>query len=245
MPTYLLSVHHREGDDVPTGAEMQRAFAQVDELNDRLRSEGAWVYAGGLEPPDAARVVRGEGDATVVADGPAVRSAEHLGGFWIVDVEDRDTATAWARRASAACLNPVEVRPFADFSDVAPSGTDRPEFLLSVHMGSGGPHRRPVSEEEQRRSWRELQQLEADMQATGTWRYSARLAAPDSASVVTVRDGDAVETEGPFAERDEHLAGFYVIAADDLDEALDWGRRVTACVGAPIEVRPFQSEPAT
>ncbi|MBW3619865.1 MAG: hypothetical protein KY461_06435 [Actinobacteria bacterium] len=89
-----------------------------------------------------------------------------------------------------------------------------------------------------------MQELEADLQAAGAWMFSGRLAGPDTATVVTATDGGPVVTDGPFAESKEHLAGFYVIAADDRDEAVAWARRVVACVHAPIEVRPFQLEVA-
>jgi hypothetical protein len=57
--------------------------------------------------------------------------------------------------------------------------------------------------------------------------------------VVRVRGGDALTTDGPFAESKEHLAGFYMIDAEDLDSALGWASRVSEAIGRPIEVRPF------
>jgi len=51
--------------------------------------------------------------------------------------------------------------------------------------------------------------------------------------------GTNPSTDGPYVEGKEHIAGFYIIEAGDLDAALEWGAKVTACVGAPIEVRPF------
>jgi hypothetical protein len=54
-----------------------------------------------------------------------------------------------------------------------------------------------------------------------------------------VSDGEVVTTDGPFAESKEHLAGFYIIEAEDLDAALGWASKVTAAINAPIEVRPF------
>ena len=83
--------------------------------------------------------------------------------------------------------------------------------------------------------------LEAEMEATGTFVFSGRLHDPDAATVVRSSDGDAVMTDGPFAESKEHIAGFYVINADDLDAALAWAGKVVDCIGAPIEVRPFQA----
>jgi hypothetical protein len=47
-------------------------------------------------------------------------------------------------------------------------------------------------------------------------------------------------TDGPYVEGKEHLGGFYVIQAEDLDAALDWGRKLAQASTLPIEVRPFQ-----
>jgi len=44
-------------------------------------------------------------------------------------------------------------------------------------------------------------------------------------------------TDGPFIESKEHLGGFYLIQADDLDTALSWASKTTAIIGMPIEVR--------
>ena len=51
--------------------------------------------------------------------------------------------------------------------------------------------------------------------------------------------GDALTTDGPFVESKEHLAGFYIVEADDLDAALGWATRTSTIIGMPIEVRPF------
>jgi hypothetical protein len=49
-------------------------------------------------------------------------------------------------------------------------------------------------------------------------------------------------SDGPFAEGKEHIGGFTIIRAPDLDAALEWGRRLTRATTLPIEVRPFQDE---
>ncbi|HEY5171376.1 MAG TPA: YciI family protein, partial [Acidimicrobiia bacterium] len=57
-------------------------------------------------------------------------------------------------------------------------------------------------------------------------------------------DGEAIVTDGPFAETKEQLGGFWIITAPDLDAALAWAAKgSTACMG-PVEVRPFQDEPS-
>ncbi len=112
MTQYLLSVHHTEGEVMPEGAAMQKIYDDVEALNEEIRKAGAWVFAGGLELPDTATVVRADGDETLLTDGPFAESKEHLGGFWVIEAADLDAALAWAGKATRACAGPVEVRPF-------------------------------------------------------------------------------------------------------------------------------------
>ena len=70
------------------------------------------MFAGGLETPDVATVVRAEGAETLMTDGPFAEAKEHLGGFWVIKAADLDAALAWAAKATRACAGPVEVRPF-------------------------------------------------------------------------------------------------------------------------------------
>ena len=109
---YLLSVYDVEGAPAPSAEEMQRAYADVDAFNKQLQAKGAWVFAGGLCPADTATVVRVADGQVMTTDGPFAESREHLGGFWVIQAADLDEALEWSRRASVACANPVEVRPF-------------------------------------------------------------------------------------------------------------------------------------
>jgi hypothetical protein len=78
------------------------------------------------------------------------------------------------------------------------------------------------------------------MKSTGAWVFGGRLHEPDTATVVRVSDGgEVLTTDGPFAESKEHLGGFYIIEAKDLDAALAWASRTADCVKTAIEVRPF------
>ena len=114
MKQYLLAVHYVEGEAPRPEAEMQQAFQAVDAFNTELMKSGEWVFAGGLLPPDTATVVRAQGGQVVTTDGPFAESKEQLGGFWVVKVADLDAALALAARGSAACGQPVEVRPFQE-----------------------------------------------------------------------------------------------------------------------------------
>ena len=113
MTQYLLSVHGSDEDfaNVPED-EMQRMFAAVDAFNEKVKAEGAWVFAGGLQPVDQATTVDNTGDKPIVTDGPYAESKEYLGGFWIIEAPDLDAALKWAEEGSAACRGKVEVRPF-------------------------------------------------------------------------------------------------------------------------------------
>jgi hypothetical protein len=115
-------------------------------------------------------------------------------------------------------------------------------YLLSVHSVAGEA-RDPMTEEEMGQFMERVGVLEAEMKSAGTWLFGGALHQPDTATVVRVSDGEVLTTDGPFAESKEHIGGFYIIEADDLDSALAWASKVTAAVGKPIEVRPFREGP--
>ena len=86
---------------------------------------------------------------------------------------------------------------------------------------------------------RRSRRLKAELQSAGAWVFSGRLHDADTATVVRVSGGEVLTTDGPFVEAEEHLGGFYIIEAADLDTALDWASKVTRTISAPIEVWPF------
>jgi hypothetical protein len=112
------------------------------------------------------------------------------------------------------------------------------QYLLSVHTGEGEGHG-PGSPEEASAFMERINALEADMRSSGVFVFTGGLHGPDAATVVRSVDGEFVMTDGPFVESKEHIGGFYVINADDLDAALAWAGKVVDAINAPIEVRPF------
>jgi hypothetical protein len=112
MRQYLLSVHDVAGRTPPSAEATQRAYQEVAAFNSEVQDAGAWVFAGGLQPPDEATVVRLQDGKVLATDGPFAEGKEHIGGFWVISVADLDTALAWAAKATQACAQPVEVRPF-------------------------------------------------------------------------------------------------------------------------------------
>jgi hypothetical protein len=116
------------------------------------------------------------------------------------------------------------------------------QYLLSAHSVEGEA-RDPMTAEEMQDMTMQVLGLEEEMKSAGAWVFGGRLHKPDTATVVRVSDGAVLTTDGPFAESKEHLGGFYIIEADDLDAALAWASKVTGLVKAPIEVRPFADLP--
>ena len=112
MTQYLLSVYMVEGAPLPSPEVTEKMYKDVDAVNAELQAAGVWVFAGGLHPVSTATVVDARNSEVLTTDGPFAEGKEHIGGFWIIKVDDLDAALAWAKKASRACAAPVEVRPF-------------------------------------------------------------------------------------------------------------------------------------
>ena len=108
-----------------------------------------------------------------------------------------------------------------------------PQYLLSIYQPDGGA----PDAETMARITTDLHKLNEELRENGSWVFTGGLHAPASATVVRA---DGMITDGPYLEGKEHIGGFWVITAPDLDEALAWGRKAAAATTLPIEVRPFQ-----
>jgi hypothetical protein len=90
---------------------------------------------------------------------------------------------------------------------------------------------------------RQMDQAYADysraLRAAGKMGPAEELAASGTAKSVRIREGKRLVTDGPFAEVREQLGGFYVIEAEDMDEALEWAARVPSAPFGTVEVRPL------
>jgi hypothetical protein len=76
------------------------------------------------------------------------------------------------------------------------------------------------------------------LKEAGALLAAEQLAQLDTATSVTLRDGDRLLTDGPFMETKEHLLGFYLLDVPDLDTALDWAARMPLMRYGTVEVRP-------
>jgi hypothetical protein len=113
-----------------------------------------------------------------------------------------------------------------------------PNYLLSIYQPDGPAPAPEVLDP----IMRELATLRQEMKSAGAWVFNGALFPPGTATVLRVQDGETVITDGPFAEGKEHIGGFIIVRADDLDAALVWGRKLASVLPLPIEVRPFQPD---
>src|ERR1700761_6195496 len=115
------------------------------------------------------------------------------------------------------------------------------QYLLAVHMVEGAPER---SDEEIQRSYQAVDVFNREVMAAGQWVFGGGLLPPDISTVVRAQGGKVVMTDGPFAESKEQIGGFWGVKAADRDAALALAARGSEACGGPVEVRPFQDEPA-
>ena len=112
MAQYLVAIHHPDNYD-PAVAEDEAMTRDIDVLNDEMVAAGVRVFVGGLHPARSAKSLRVQLDGGVlIADGPYLKTNEHMGGFWVLEKADLDEALVWGRKAAVACRAPVEVRAF-------------------------------------------------------------------------------------------------------------------------------------
>ena len=86
---------------------------------------------------------------------------------------------------------------------------------------------------------RDIDVLNDEMTAAGVRLFVGGLAPAREAVSIRVRKGEVLTTDGPYIETKEHIGGFWVVEAADLEEALVWGRKAAIACRAPVEVRPF------
>lgn len=114
------------------------------------------------------------------------------------------------------------------------------QYLLATYAVEGQVPGAPASPEETQKFMERVIALEAEMESSGAFVFGGGLFGPDASTVITPKAADLVMRDGPFVESKEHIAGFYILNAQDLDEALQWARKVVTALNHPIELRPFQ-----
>jgi hypothetical protein len=119
------------------------------------------------------------------------------------------------------------------------------QYLLSIYQPDEPPPPDVMARMDQIMA--DVKALVEEARAAGAWVFNGALHSPSTATVVRIKEGDVLTTDGPYAEGKEHIGGFLIVKAPDLDAALAWGRKLARVLGSgtdslPIEVRPFQDD---
>ena len=112
------------------------------------------------------------------------------------------------------------------------------QYLLTIYQPDGPP----PPPEDLERIMADIDALNREIEAAGAWVFAGGLHPPSTATVLRAQGEEVLVTDGPYAEGKEHVGGFTIVKAPDLDAALEWGRKLARVITLPIEVRPFQGE---
>ncbi len=107
------------------------------------------------------------------------------------------------------------------------------KYILLIYMAENA-----LSETEREQCYMESAQLAQDLDAKGKFLSTAPLHSVTTATSVQVRNGKSLVTDGPFAETREQLGGFFLIDAQDLDEAIAIAAQIPGAKVGTVEIRP-------
>jgi len=108
-------------------------------------------------------------------------------------------------------------------------------MLLLYGNTSQAPHFTSEEQSAARQGWFDLL---ADMKAAGVYLSNHGLAPVTDATTVRVRNGETAATNGPFAEMDEQLGGYFLLDCKNLEEAKEWAAKIPYAKFGSIEIRP-------
>lgn len=235
---YMLLVYGAE--DCWTADERTACMVESLALCDELAAQGKYIDASPLEPVATAVTVRVRDGQALVTDGPFAETTEQLGGYFLLDLPNLDEAIAVATRLPPASKGTIEIRPLLALDglpDGRPSSTAvAPLYLVLCYddeaawsaAGAGA----------QRAAMADAVALCRRLEEAGAYVSASPLHPSATATCVRVRNGRREITDGPFAETNEVLGGFYLIRAESRDAAARVAERHPGVRVGAVEVRP-------
>jgi hypothetical protein len=243
MPLYLIANQLPDNFDPSTVTEAM--VRDINTLNEEAEAAGVRVFAGGLQPATMAKSLRAQPNGDVlITDGPYLEAKEHVGGFWLLDCADLNEALEWARKGAVVGAPAGEVREFIHMPEYSRaevrrrwlrSGEVMALYLVAIHHPDNYD-----SSTESEAMMRDIDTLNEEMEAAGVRVFAGGLQPSTKAKSLRAKpNGDVLITDGPYSEAKEHVGGFWLLEAADLDQALEWGRKAVVACRAPVEVRQF------
>jgi hypothetical protein len=239
---YLFLIYGCEADlnDPESKQRMTESMALIEQL----KSGGKFVAAAPLEPATSAVTLRNRKGPTRVTDGPFAETKEQLGGFFLLELADLNEAVSVASKFPAAGKGAVEIRGVATVDGLPPAipipeGVDtplKPYMLISYDDEAAWKAAGPAAMEQ---AVAKVIDLCQELRNQGRLVVVSPLQSAAKAANVRKRDGRVTVIDGPFAETNEVVGGFYVVLAESREAALEIARRHPAGVRSDVEVRPL------
>jgi hypothetical protein len=221
---YLALLISTERDHTDEQGDLMAAY------QDFHTKAGSAIRAGDALTPAATGVrISGGPDTPTVTDGPFAEAAEIAGGYYVFEAENLDDVLALARDIPAASYGAIEVRPIFHTVDGEWSRSDAQWLALLLEPPANIHTPGTPDWEAEAARHGEFAAAAGDHIVGG-----AALHEPATATTVRVRDGQALFTDGPFAESAEIATGFYLLTAADRDEAVKLASMIPA---SAVEVR--------
>lgn len=197
-------------------------------------ASGANIIGDRIRDREEGRVVRVRNGELLVTDGPFTESKEWINGWNLVEFADLDEAIEVMSKHPVARFGQIEIRPLWSESGVAgidltlPYGQG-PKFIMFVVVDPEPDT--DTSEEPDIEDWVET------MDARGARVGGQRLRGTEDATLLRLRDGEILVTDGPFTESKEWIAGFDLLNVDTMDEAIEVARKHPMARAGRIELR--------
>jgi hypothetical protein len=207
-----------------------------------LAAKGKFVDAAPLESVNTAKTVRVRNGQPLITDGPFAETTEQLGGYYVLNLADLDEAIAVATRLPPVKKGTVEIRPMATL-DGLPTGrphsdsagdTNGKPYLLLIYQTPPNP-----ADVGKKCNVEEVVTFTRKLDEAGAYLSCSPLHPPATATSVRVRGGTREITDGPFAETNEVLGGYYLIRARSREAAVNVAAQLPMGRQASIEVRPL------
>ena len=240
---YMLLMYGDEAawTDDERAACMRESLAVCDEL----ASSGKYLASSPLLSVTTARTVRVRGGEALITVGPFAETTEQLGGYFLLELEHLDEAISVATKLPPVRKGTVEIRPIYPLEGLPPtrplpageSETSKTAYMLLCYDDESAWEEEGT--DALRAAMSEAVALARELGDSGTCVGAAPLRSAETATCVRVRDGRRTITDGPYAETNEVLGGYYVVLADDQDEALRLAARHPGARLGSVEVRPL------
>jgi hypothetical protein len=226
--------------------EREQCYRDSTAIATELHGKGKLLSANPLHPVSTATSVRVREGKRFVTDGPYAETREQLGGYYLLDVQDKSEAIDIASRLPPSHKGSVEVRGVPEVPGLPRAGGTNPKkdgskfMLISYDDEQAWKDAGPNAHTD---ALAEAIKLTHQMDTKGQYLLASPLESAASGSVVRNRDGKRIVTDGPYAETREVLGGFYLIKADNLDEAIALAAQHPGAKRGTTEVRPVLEIP--